>query len=757
MSLKSRFALGWLLVACRTHETPQPQAAPQPRPTPSAAAAAPAGPPEFARKEAEGALCRLLAERDRDCDKRITLADETCANAPCPASFPYDVELGGTRVHLASRQHAAQFVQELVLGLRSSSAERIPVDLRRVTDDPVSYLEHRINDHFWAALTRRIDADPASLARALSDPKLGAASGAAPQLCSPSPQHCPAAVLAATPAVPAVEQHVYVPSDDAQALLVFAKAGVPGQISLHPLPVPTSPDWVNGVTQRKEHGLLTLALDAQSRGRPFVVPGGRFNELYGWDSYFIVRGLTRRPEHTELARAIVDNQAYEIRHYGKILNANRSYFLTRSQPPFFTSSIAAVLDRSGRTAADRAWLSNVLSAALVEYQRVWSAEPRRTDLCDHDVCLARYFDEGKGEPPEVEPGHFAWFYQSHARSHGHCPPPKAEPESQARFIECAEKLAASYRSGKLTDPAIDAFFQNDRCVRESGHDTTYRWFSDGKERCTEFVPVELSALLFKYEIDLARLVDEYFGGAFEGTTTNALCERARARARLVQRYHWDEAAGAFYDYDLTKRRRSTYLAATTFAPLWASVQNPCGVSLATPAMAERLRTVALPALEVAGGLSATAKDSLARISAPEVLVRDANGAIVSRPNDRQWEYPNGWAPHQMLAWDGLANFGARADAQRLAYRWLATIVDSAAEYHGTVPEKFDVVKRSHRVFQEYGNVNTEFAYIADEGFGWMNASFLVGLSVLDEKARAALAARTSVKSVFGETHGLTAR
>jgi alpha,alpha-trehalase len=746
MSLKSRFALGWLLVACRAHETPPPESPPRPSATPATVAAPPAGAPEFARTDAQAALCRVLADRDRDCDKRITLADEACAAPPCPAPFPYDVGLGGARVHLASRQQAAQFVQELVLGLRASSAERIPVDLTRVTDDPVAYLEHRINDHFWAALTRRIDAEPGSLERALTDPKLAPASGASAELCPLDTRRCSPPVPA--PAVTPVEQHVYVPSDDAQALLVFARAGVPGRVSLHPLPVPASPEWVKGVTERKEHGLLTLALDAQNHGRPFVVPGGRFNELYGWDSYFIVRGLTQRPENTALARAIVENQAYEIRHYGKILNANRSYFLTRSQPPFFTSSIAAVLERSGSTWADRAWLATMVSAALAEYQRVWSAEPRRTNLCDHDVCLARYFDEGQGEPPEVEPGHFAWFYQEHAKRHGHCPAPKADPDSQAKFVECADELAARYRTGKLADPAIDAFFRNDRCVRESGHDTTYRWFSDGKERCTEFVPVELSALLFKYEIDLARFLAEHFGGAFEGATTSALCERARARARLVQKYHWDETAGAFFDYDLSGRRRSGYLSATTFAPLWASVQNPCGVSLVNAAMAERVRAAALPALEVAGGLSATAKSSLARISVPATLGRDANGVIVSRPNDRQWEYPNGWAPHQMLAWDGLTRFGAKRDAQRLAYRWLSTIVDSAADYHGTVPEKFDVVKRSHRVFQEYGNVNTEFSYIADEGFGWMNASFLVGLTLLDEKARSALAARASVESVF---------
>jgi alpha,alpha-trehalase len=92
----------------------------------------------------------------------------------------------------------------------------------------------------------------------------------------------------------------------------------------------------------------------------------------------------------------------------------------------------------------------------------------------------------------------------------------------------------------------------------------------------------------------------------------------------------------------------------------------------------------------------------------------------------------------MLAWEGLRRHGFPADAERLAYRWLSTIVKNAAEHHGTVPEKFDVRERSHRVFAEYGNVNTTFSYIAEEGFGWMNASFVVGWSALDGEDRTAL-------------------
>jgi alpha,alpha-trehalase len=89
----------------------------------------------------------------------------------------------------------------------------------------------------------------------------------------------------------------------------------------------------------------------------------------------------------------------------------------------------------------------------------------------------------------------------------------------------------------------------------------------------------------------------------------------------------------------------------------------------------------------------------------------------------------------MLAWKGLEQHGYGEHTQRLAYRWLLLIAENAANFHGTVPEKFDVVARTHRVFAEYGNVNTEFAYIATEGFGWMNASFLVGLSLLSPDQR----------------------
>ncbi len=695
---------------------PRPSAAPTSAPLVEAS-----GPVRLLRTDASAALCSLLAERDCDCDRRLTVRDTCSSGGPARpgsgAAFPHAVSVGRARVTVASTSEAAQLVTELVMALRAPG-DQLLLDSGRVHMDPVSYLEHRIRGPFVDALTRRVDSEPVELARAAADEKLGAGAPGALALCPELEARCgidPPVAKGPTPS----ELFVYYPPSDARARAVFERASVPGKLRIRALPEKVTPAWMRDLTRAGEHGLLTLALDADGKGRPFVVPGGRFNEMYGWDSFFISWGLLEDPSRIELARAMVDNHAYEIERYGKILNANRTYYLTRSQPPLFAPMLAAVWRALPHDDANRAWLSGALGAAIAEYRRVWSAPPRRLGLCEGDVCLARYFDEGTGEPPEVEPGAFDWYYQSHAVSHGHCAAPGDDAESRSKLFDCAQGLAGAYRRGALKDPAIDEFFTHDRAVRESGHDTTFRWFSRGSERCADFATVDLNALLFRTETELAALVADGFGGRFGDLTTGALCRRAEARARLVRRYLWDEAAGLFFDYDVKQRRRSGYVSATTLYPLWASAPNVCGSSLVTPTMAKTLRSRALAELEAPGGLRATSERSLARVEQPEVLRRSPDGNVQKSRPGRQWEAPNGWAPHQMLAWIGLRSAGFPEDAERLAYRWLYTIARNAADYHGTVPEKFDVERRSHAVFQEYGNVNTEFSYIAEEGFGWI--------------------------------------
>jgi alpha,alpha-trehalase len=106
---------------------------------------------------------------------------------------------------------------------------------------------------------------------------------------------------------------------------------------------------------------------------PYIVPGGFFNEMYGWDSYFILLGLIA-DHRTDLARDMTDNALFEVQYYGGVLNANRTYYLSRSQPPFLSAMMAAVMHdpASFHSAAEkRAWLEHAYPLAIRNYE-IWT-------------------------------------------------------------------------------------------------------------------------------------------------------------------------------------------------------------------------------------------------------------------------------------------------------------------------------------------------------------------------------------------------
>jgi alpha,alpha-trehalase len=251
---------------------------------------------------------------------------------------------------------------------------------------------------------------------------------------------------------------------------------------------------------------------------PYVVPGGRFNELYCWDSYFIVLGLLQ-DGRTDLARGMADNLLYEVQYYGKVPNANRTYYLTRSQPPFLTSIIRAVYD-SG--AVDGQWLASALKIALAEYQDVWLGKDRLVKIGRHE--LSRYYDSGSGPCPEVEPGHYdkpvqPWLMQANSST------PLTAFHFLNEFLYCGR-----FADLKADGMTLDEFFKNDRAVRESGHDTTHRF----DDRTGDFVSVDLNSLLYKYETDFAGLLKNEFGGKLSSLGKNfsdAALWRQRAAAR----------------------------------------------------------------------------------------------------------------------------------------------------------------------------------------------------------------------------------
>lgn len=624
---------------------------------------------EVASVRPQAARAALLRQEDTDGDRRITIEDRG------PGRFEL-VDLDGQAHEVAGTWQLANLLEELTLAV-DSGLETAEIRGDRVFENPVRRLSRRIREEFWAALTRRIDG--AGLDRVLTDDKAG---GDQPRL--------------------------YVPHGDERAASYFGElARRRGDFETVRLPELITPQYVRGLNNRP--GLLCLAMtreDGELRGVPYVVPGGRFNEMYGWDSYFEAEGLLVDGE-VALARAMVDNFIYQIEHYGRILNANRTYYLTRSQPPFLTAMIRAVYRHLPPGDDSRRWLAGALAAAIREYRTVWMAPPRLTD-----TGLSRYYGEGLGIPPETEPGHFAAVLEPYARDAG---------------LDVLE-YEARLRRGELREPALDAYFTHDRSVRESGHDTSYRL----EGRAASLLTVDLNSLLFRYEEDIAELLESEFGGelAAAGQSPGSVAEwrrRAERRRRLMEKLLWDPQAGSFYDFDLESESRTGYESVTNLYPLWAG--------LATPEQASAMVGTGLRALEVAGGLAASSESS--------------RGPVGPTRPQRQWDYPFGWAPHQMLVWEGLRRYGFEADAERLAYRWLYTIARNAADYNGTLPEKYDVVARSHKVFAEYGNVGTEFAYITREGFGWMNASFQVGLAMLSRERRQQLEQLLPPEQIYG--------
>jgi alpha,alpha-trehalase len=181
----------------------------------------------------------------------------------------------------------------------------------------------------------------------------------------------------------------------------------------------------------------------------------------------------------------------------------------------------------------------------------------------------------------------------------------------------------------------------------------------------------------------------------------------------MTKFLWNADRGMFFDFDVRQGKQHTYVSPAALYPLWAG--------LATKEQAAALFAHVLPLLEVAGGIVGSDEKS--------------RGEITPDRPERQWDYPNGWAPHQMLVWQGLLNYGYDAVVHRLVYRWLYTITSNAADYNGTIPEKYNLVTRTHQVFAEYGNVGTKFSYITREGFGWTNASYQIGLSILPQQFR----------------------
>ena len=422
----------------------------------------------------------------------------------------------------------------------------------------------------------------------------------------------------------------------------------------------------------------------------YIVPGGRFNEMYGWDSYFILLGLLQ-DGHVDIARGMVENFFYEIEHYGSILNANRTYYLTRSQPPFLSSMIRDVYEAQLSSSpkiekqADE-WLARAYEYAVRDHN-LWLSDFHRAG----DTGLARYFDLGEGPVPEQEDDTtyysdvIRWLL-AHPDTHTDYlvdAPDQPDAAEQARLakLSCDPRLSHVCARAHVNGHWLSSdFYRGDRAMRESGYDPSFR-FGPFSGATHHYAPICLNSLLYKYEHDLAWMATK-LGKSSEAKQWN---EQADARKAAINKYLWNATAGMYFDYDYMTHQQSTYRYLTTFYPLWAGEADE-----------QQIKGVEknLHWFEQKGGLA----------------MSDYNSGT-------QWDLPFGWAPPSWIAIAGLQKVGDIKDARRLSEKFMHTILENYDRDH-TIREKYDVVQGSSEL-----NVVTGYKTNV-VGFGWTNAAYL---------------------------------
>ena len=364
----------------------------------------------------------------------------------------------------------------------------------------------------------------------------------------------------------------------------------------------------------------------------YIVPGGRFGEVYYWDSYFTMLGL-KESGMLGMIENMVNNFAYLINIQGYIPNGNRSYFLGRSQPPFFSLMIqllAEVNANAGSTGGEiKKILPIYLSVLETEYSFWMKGMQNLNEGCNmalHVVkmqdgeILNRYWDEND----------------------------TARPESFREDVELSD--ASSQPPPQL--------YRHLRAGAESGWDYSSRWFKDEKTfatiHCTSIIPVDLNCLLYHLEQTICEAYN-INGNTEKALQYNVLAEK---RKQALQKYCWNNAAGFYVDYDAEEKQQKQSLTLAAVVPMFCK--------LTTQEQAHKIAVVLEEKFLKPGGLVTTL-----------------------RATGQQWDAPNGWAPLQWMAVIGLKNYGHFTLANTIAERWLA-LNDKVFAATGKMMEKYNV-------------------------------------------------------------------
>ncbi len=264
---------------------------------------------------------------------------------------------------------------------------------------------------------------------------------------------------------------------------------------------------------------------------PYVVPGGRFNEIYYWDSYFTMLGLKASGQH-DLIHAMVDNFAWLIREIGFIPNGNRTYFLSRSQPPFFSLMVSLLAEIEG----ENTYLK--YKEELVSEYKFWMNGVNNTDETADKHCVFL----GQGEVLN--------------RYYDVLQTPRSEMYGED--VHLASDIQQS----------IPSFFGHIRAACESGWDFSSRWCLDHYDlssiHTNDIIPVDLNCLLFHLETTLANVMSL----SNMADEKDEFLKKAERRRSLIMDYFWDEDLGYFFDFDYVHKKKSTSINASGIFPLF---------------------------------------------------------------------------------------------------------------------------------------------------------------------------------------------
>jgi alpha,alpha-trehalase len=341
---------------------------------------------------------------------------------------------------------------------------------------------------------------------------------------------------------------------------------------------------------------------------------------------------------------MVKDFASLIDRYGFIPNGTRSYYLSRSQPPFFARMVELVAERDGESS---------LVAYLPQLQREYAF------WMDGEAALAR----GNAHRrlvrfPDGSLLNRYWDDRDTPRD-----------EAYREDVETA-------RSSPRPAPSV---YREIRAAAESGWDFSSRWLADGKTlatiHTTDLVPPDLNSLLYQLELTIARGC----AASADRVCADRMQVRAAARKRAIGRYLWNDAVGAFTDYDWRRQRKGDQLTAAALFPLF--------LRASTPVQARSVAVQVRSKLLLPGGLATTA-------------IRTG----------QQWDAPNGWAPLHWAAVQGLRNYGETALATAIAERWAHTNL-RVFRAAGKLVEKYDLSAAAEGSGGEYP---------LQDGFGWTN-------------------------------------